>query len=209
MKRRFVALALTAPFLLGACGTDASSSAPASVSGKTAQAAAETQNVNSVAEITAGSTFNDTDVMFLQMLVDNQEQGLEMVGVASERAQRQEILDFAKAVELTQSDELTMMKNWLKEWDKPAELDERESLHADHGGLPVTTEKEIEGLQKIKKADFETAFLNLFLGHQQTAVEFAALELDKGANEQARALAERVKQSRADQIQQMLKLLNG
>ncbi|BBH65222.1 DUF305 domain-containing protein [Actinoplanes sp. OR16] len=206
MKRRFVALALTAPFLLGACGTAASQDAVA-VSSKPAQA--QTQDIKSVAEITAGSTFNDTDVMFLQMLADNEEQGLEMVALAAERAKRQEIVDFAKAVELTQTDELTMIKNWLTEWDKPIELDERESLHADHGGLPVTTEKEIAGLRKIKKADFETAFINLFLGHQQSAIEFATLELDKGGNEQAKALAERVKQSRADQVQQMLKLLNS
>jgi uncharacterized protein (DUF305 family) len=206
VKRRLVAFALTAPlFLLGACGTEA---APAPVAGKTTQAT-ETQNVKSVSEITAGSTFNDTDVMFLQMLADNEEQGLEMVAIAADRAERQEILDFAKAVELTQADELTMMKNWLTEWDKPTSLDKRESLHADHGGLPATTEQEIKALQKIKKADFETAFINLFLGHQQNAIEFATLELDQGSNEQAKALAERVKQSRADQVRQLLQLLNG
>ncbi|MEU4557547.1 DUF305 domain-containing protein [Actinoplanes sp. NPDC023936] len=208
MKRRFVALALTAPFLLGACGTEPSE---APVAGKTAQTQAEveTQNVKSVSEITAGSTFNDTDVMFLQMLVDNQEQGQEMVRIAVERAQRQDVIDMAKAVDLTQADEITMMKNWLTEWGKPTKLDKRESLHADHGGLPSTGDDEIASLKKVKKADFETAFLNLFLAHQHNAIEFAALELDKGGNEQARAYAERVKQSRADQVQQMLKLLNG
>ena len=93
MKRRFVALALTAPFLLGACGTDvAKEAAPAAT-------AAQTANVKNVSEITAGSTFNDTDVMFLQMLVDNQEQGQQMVEIAVERAQRQDVVDMAKAVD--------------------------------------------------------------------------------------------------------------
>ncbi|WP_229067586.1 DUF305 domain-containing protein [Actinoplanes sp. DH11] len=206
MKRRFVALALAAPFLLGACGTEATTE---TTTGAAKQTQAQTQNVKTVAEITAGSTFNDTDVMFLQMLADNHEQGLEMVDIAVERAQRQDVIDMAKAVELTQADELAMMKNWLTEWGKPTTLDERESLHADHGGLPSTGEQEIAALRKVKKADFETAFLNLFLAHQHNAVEFAALELDKGSNEQARQYAERVKQSRADQVQQMLKLLNG
>ncbi|WP_433827673.1 DUF305 domain-containing protein [Actinoplanes sp. CA-015351] len=205
MKRRLVALALTAPFLLGACGTAVSKEPVAS--GKTQSAT--TQNVKTVAEITAGSTFNDTDVMFLQMLVDNQEQGQQMVEIAIDRAKRQDVIDMAKAVELTQNDELEMMKNWLTEWDKPTKLDERQSLHADHGGLPSTGDEEIASLKTVKKADFETAFLNLFLAHQHNAVEFAALELDKGSNEQARAYAERVKQSRADQVQQMLKLLNS
>ncbi|MEV6306037.1 DUF305 domain-containing protein [Actinoplanes sp. NPDC051861] len=206
MKRRVVALALAAPlFLLGACGTDTAkdtSAAPAS-------AAAGTQNVKNVSEITAGSTFNDTDVMFLQMLVDNQQQGLEMVEIAAERAERPEVVDFAKAVQATQNDEVKMMQNWLTEWGKPTTVDKRVSLHADHGGMPSTGDQEIEALRTIKAGKFETAFLNLFLAHQHNAVEMAGLELDKGGNELAKSYAERVRQSRADQVQQMLKLLNG
>ncbi|WP_328463245.1 DUF305 domain-containing protein [Actinoplanes sp. NBC_00393] len=202
MKRRLVVLALTAPLLLGACGTAKEPAAPAAET-------AQTQNVKNVSEITAGATFNDTDVMFLQMLVDNQEQGLEMVEIAAQRAQRPEIVDLAKAVQATQKDEITMMKNWLTEWGKPTTVDKRVSLHADHGGLPSTGEEEISSLRTIGKKKFETAFLNLFLAHQHNAVEVAGLELDKGSNELAKQFAERVKQSRSDQVQQMLKLLAG
>ena len=205
MKRRIVALALTAPLLLGACGTAVSKEpAPAAPA-----ASAAAPNVKTVAEISAGSNYNDTDVMFLQMLVDNQQQGQQMVRTAISRAQRQDVVDMATAVELTQTDELTMMKNWLKEWGKPATLDKRESLHADHGGLPNTRNEKHASLKTVKKANFETAFLNLFLAHQHNAVELASLELSQGGNEQAKAFAERVKQSRTDQVQQMLKLLNS
>ncbi|MFC7530293.1 DUF305 domain-containing protein [Actinoplanes sp. GCM10030250] len=202
--KRWVALALAAPLLLGACGTDTGKDAAAPAAGT-----AQTQNVKNVSEISAGSTFNDTDVMFLQMLVDNQEQGLEMVEIAAERAQRPEVVDFAKAVQATQNDEISMMKNWLTEWGKPTKVDERVSLHADHGGMPSTGDQEIEALRTVGKGKFETAFLNLFLAHQHNAVEMAGLELDKGGNELAKSYAERVKQSRSDQVQQMLKLLNG
>ncbi|GLY05118.1 DUF305 domain-containing protein [Actinoplanes sp. NBRC 101535] len=199
VNRRLVALALTVPLFLGACGTAVEkSSTPV-----------QTQNVKAAADITAGDTYNDTDVMFLQMLIDNQDQALQMVDIAIDRASRQEVVDLAKAVQATQSDETAMMKNWLTSWDKPTTLDERVSLHADHGGMPSTGDEEIASLKTVKKANFETAFLNLFLAHQHNAVEFADLELDKGANDQAKAYAERVKQSRADQVQQMLKLLNS
>lgn len=203
MKRRLVAVALVAPFLLGACGTDTGS--PAAPKAGTAQ----TQDVKNVSEISAGSSFNDTDVMFLQMLVDNQEQGLTMVEIAAERAERPEVVDLAKAVQATQSDELGMMKNWLTEWGKETTVDKRVSLHADHGGMPSTGEDEIKALRTIGPKKFETAFLNLFLAHQHNAIEMAGLELDKGTNELAKSYAERVKQSRADQVQQMLKLLNS
>ncbi len=198
MKRRLVTLAVIAPLLLGACGT---AKDPAAVSSAPA--------VTNIAEITAGSTFNDRDVMFLQMLADHQQQGLQMATIGADRATRADVVDLAKAVELTQTDELTMMKNWLTEWGKPTTVDKRVSVHADHGGLPSTTDAEINSLKTVKKADFESAFLNLFLAHQHNAVEMAQLELDGGSNAQAKQFAERVKESRADQVQQMLRLLNG
>ncbi|MEU4155927.1 DUF305 domain-containing protein [Actinoplanes sp. NPDC026670] len=205
MKRR-VAAALViaaAPFLLGACGTDVDK--PAAPAGTVATKT----DVKNVAEITAGSTFNDTDVMFLQMLIDNLDQGQQMAQTAAKRATRPEVAELAKAVQVTQADEIKLMKGWLAEWGKPATLDERVSLHADHGGMPSTGDKEIASLTTVKKAQFETAFLNLFLAHQHNAVEFAQMELDKGGNELAKSFAERVKQSRTDQVQQMLKLLAG
>ncbi|MDY7091217.1 MAG: DUF305 domain-containing protein, partial [Actinomycetota bacterium] len=70
VKRRLIAAALVAPFVLGACGT-AKEPAP------TATVAAE-----AVAEIKAGDDFNDTDVMFLQMMVYHQKQGLQMTTTA-------------------------------------------------------------------------------------------------------------------------------
>lgn len=204
MKRRLAAALVIAavPLLLGACGTDVDK--PPTPAGTTAKA-----DVKNVAEITAGSTFNDTDVMFLQMLIDNLEQGQEMAQTAAKRATRPEVTELAKAVQVTQADEIKLMKGWLAEWGKPATLDERVSLHADHGGMPSTGDKEIASLKTVKKAQFETAFLNLFLAHQHNAVEFAQMELDKGGNELAKSFAERVKQSRTDQVQQMLKLLAG
>ncbi len=205
MKRRLVValIVAAAPLLLGACGTDVGKApTPAST-------AAQTQNVTNVADITAGSTYNDTDVMFLQMLIDNQQQGQEMAQIAAKRAGRPEIVQLAKAVQVTQADEIKLMTGWLAEWDKPATLDERVSLHADHGGMPSTGDEEIASLKTVPKAQFETVFLNLFLAHQHNAVEFAQLELDKGGNELTRAFAERVKQSRTDQVQQMLRLLAG
>ncbi|MDR6324684.1 DUF305 domain-containing protein [Actinoplanes couchii] len=165
--------------------------------------------MKSVSEITVGATYNDTDVMFLQMLIDNLEQGQQMAKIAADRSARPEVVDLAEAVQVTQADEIKLMKGWLDEWNKPTVLDERVSLHADHGGMPSTGDEEIDSLKTIKKAQFETAFLNLFLAHQHNAVEFAQLELDKGANDLTKSFAERVKQSRTDQVQQMLKLLAG
>ncbi len=197
MKRRLVAVALVLPFLAGACGT-----AKEPVAAPTAAAKA-------VAEIKAGEEHNDTDVMFLQMLVHHQKQGLEMTSTAISRAKSPELKTLAEAVQATEKDELTMIESWLSGWGKETEVGQAASLHADHGGLPGTGDAEIKALTTVKAASFDTAFLNLFLAHQHQAIEMAQLEKKDGANAETKAFAERVIQSRQGEIQQMLKLMNG
>jgi uncharacterized protein (DUF305 family) len=134
MRHRAAAVLLGAALVLGGCGTDAE---PVTTESATA-------------EVRAGADFNDTDVMYLQMMVAHHEQGIEMVRIAEKAAKR----------------EATGTK-------------------------------------------FEATFLNLFLAHQHEAVEMTKVEETGGANAEAKAFAERVRQSRADQIRQILNMLNG
>lgn len=181
MKRRL--LLLVVPFLLAACST--------------------------TKEQPTAAPHNDTDVMFLQMMVAHHGQGLEMVRLAGEHARRAEIRTLAKAIDVTQTDEVELMTGWLKQWQAPTTVDHAPSAHADHGGLPATGAEEIAALRKAKGPAFETAFLNLFVAHQHNAVEMAQLETEQGSNAEAKAFADRVRASRADQIRQMLRLMNG
>nr|WP_244945626.1 DUF305 domain-containing protein [Couchioplanes caeruleus] len=161
------------------------------------------------AVVKAEGKHNDTDVMYLQMMVAHHEQGLEMVRLAGKTAQRDDIKILAQAVDATQSDEVALMKSWLADWKKPATVDHAPSAHADHGGLPATSEKEIAALRKAKGEAFEKAFLNLFVAHQHNAVEMAQMERTDGENAEAKAFADRVRDSRTDQIKQMLTLMNN
>ena len=188
-------MVLSAALLLGACGTAPDS--PAQVT------------TNARAVVKAEGKFNDTDVMYLQMMVAHHEQGLEMVRLAEKTAKRDDIKILAKAVDATQSDEVAMMKSWLADWKKPTTVDHAPSAHADHGGLPATGNEEIAALKKAKGAAFETAFLNLFVAHQHNAVEMAQLEKTDGENPETKAFADRVRDSRTDQIKQMLTLINS
>ena len=195
MKTRAATLLTAAALLLGACGT--APDAPA-----TEVAAAQ-------AAIQAEGDHNDTDVMYLQMMVAHHEQGLEMVRLAEKRATSDEVRTLAQAVDATQSDEVALMTSWLKQWSAPTTVDHAPSAHADHGGLPATGPEEMVALKKAKGATFETTFLNLFVAHQHNAVEMAHLETEKGKNAEAKAFADRVRASRADQIKQMLQLMNS
>ena len=194
MRLRYAEVLLGAALVLAGCGTDVTASAEATPV---------------TAAVQADGRYNDTDVMYLQMMVAHHEQGLQMVELAEKNATRAAVRTLAEAVDVTQTDEVELMKSWLTGWSKPTTVDHAPSAHADHGGLPATGPEEIAALRKAKGSAFETTFLNLFVAHQHNAVEMAAMEQKGGANAEAKAFAERVRASRTDQIKQMLQLINS
>lgn len=161
-------------------------------------------------EIVGVSTaHNAADVMYLQMMIAHHGQGLELVGLAGARAQQKEIKTLAAAVEATQDDEVTMMRSWLGTWSKPTAVDHDPAAHAAHGGLPATGPEQIAALKDSPATDFDRSFINLFVAHQHNAVEISQWEEEKGENPEVRDFARRVRESRADQIAQMLAYLNS
>jgi uncharacterized protein (DUF305 family) len=150
------------------------------------------------------SDFNDTDVMFLQMAVPQHEQGIEMARLGEERASRKEVRDLAAAIRVTQTDELTQMKEWLTRWNQPVAADPDPTAHAGHGGLHGTDPVVLQVLRDTPAGqEFDTHFLSLLTGHQHGAVELARLAERDGANPDVRALADRVIRSRTAEIQQL------
>lgn len=163
----------------------------------------------SAASNAPASGYNDADVVYLQMMVAHHQQGLQMVRLAADRADRGQVRTLAAAVDATQSEELKLMKSWLGKWSKPTASDAAARTHLHHGAAPATGAKEINALRKTKGAGFEPAFLSLFIGHQGSAVEMARTEQSKGASPDAKAFAKRVVESRTAEIKQMLLLLNS
>lgn len=151
--------------------------------------------------------FNDTDVMFLQMMVVHHGQGLTLVRLVPERARRDEVKTLAAAIDVTQEAEQRDMRNWLRGWGRATEADPAAHVHADHGGLPLLGPEQLSALALTGGTRFETDFLNLLIGHQHNAVELARMETRSGIHPEVRDLARRIDLSRTAQIDQMLKLL--
>ncbi|GIH78575.1 hypothetical protein Plo01_50040 [Planobispora longispora] len=148
--------------------------------------------------------FNTADVMFLQMMVPHNGQGVELARLARERAAREEVRILAAAVVTAQEAETATMAGWLRGWDQPATAPADE--HAAHGGMPETSEREIAEVTGAAPADFETRFLDTLIAHQDDAVQLARAEAAAGLHPEVRRLAERIDLSRTAQIEQMLRL---
>lgn len=194
---RFAAVALAAALLAG-CGSAAPEPAPV----------ARAQTAPPVAD----AVYNDTDVVFLQMMVAHHGQTLEILKLARTRGTDPQVAQLAAAIEATQATELEVMKGWLTGWGEPLTGDAAHAAHASHaanGALPITAADEMASLRKASKAQFQTTFLNVLIGHQHTAIEMARQEAGGGANAQAKDLANRIDRSRTEQIKQLLGMVAG
>ncbi len=150
--------------------------------------------------------YNATDVMFVQMMVAHNAPAAQMLRLAQERTGDKQLKTLAAAIEVTQADEVKSMLTWLGNWEQPTVAPTMTEAHSEHAGMPATGETEIAALRAAGDSAFDKTFLNLFIGHQHQAVEFALMEIRGGASPAALQLAHRVDQSRRAQIEIMLKM---
>ncbi|GGM19812.1 DUF305 domain-containing protein [Dactylosporangium sucinum] len=156
---------------------------------------------------TASKYYNDTDVMFSQMMVAHHGQCLELVRLARTKAVREDVRTLAAAIDVTEADELKTMQVWLESWGQPPTADP--SAHAGHGGAHGTDPADIAALGALDGPEFERKFLTMLVAHQHNAVEIARMETGSGINPGALDLAKRIDQSRTAEIQQMLRYLDS
>jgi len=180
--RRTFALALVVPLLLAGCGTDREKPGPA-------------------ASAAVAPGFNDTDVMFVQMIVAHHRQGIAIAEIGAERATRADLKVLAGAIVATEKDEAARLEGWLKVWKQPAAADP--AAHGAHGGMPVTSEKKIAKLRTTSRAKVDKAVLDLLIAHQDDAIRLARYETAGGRNINAVGYAKQVDESRTAQIGQM------
>ena len=131
---------------------------------------------------------NETDVMFLQMLVPHHRQGINIVRLAEGRKISTDVRMLVTAIEATQATEIEKMSAWLLAWGKPMTADP--GSHAAHGGMPGTSTAELTALRNATDAEFEEKFLDMLIAHQDDARQLARMELAGGVNWEARDLAD-------------------
>jgi uncharacterized protein (DUF305 family) len=154
----------------------------------------------------APPAYNPADVMFLQMLIPQNQQGIEIVRLAANHPLPPALQELAAAIESTQQTEITDMRNWLRAWSQPETMDMNPQAHTGHGGMKMTSPDLVGTLRSTPDAEFSRKFLDVLTGQQQGAVELAQTEnsANGGVNAQARDLARRVIESRSAEVKQLL-----
>lgn len=171
--RPWIAVTAAAVLLLGGCDTATGSQTPGP---------ATTTAVS--------SRFNAADVTFVRALIPHHLQGVQIAEIGVRRAARPETRMLAGAIVATQRDEATRLQGWLTTWKQPA-------------APAPAPDKQIAALATVPAANFDDAFLDLLIAHQDAAVKLARTETGAGANLNALAFARQVDESRTAEIQQM------
>jgi uncharacterized protein (DUF305 family) len=117
------------------------------------------------------------DTKFMQGMIHHHAQAIEMVELLKTRTQRKDMKLLGLKIEVSQNDEMKMMRNWLK--------DRGEEAPMDHGGghmmmmsagsemppMPgMLTEKQMKALAAAKGAAFDKLFLEGMIQHHEGAL---------------------------------------
>ncbi|BCB88289.1 DUF305 domain-containing protein [Phytohabitans suffuscus] len=163
----------------------------------------------SAAPATVDGARNPTDVMFLQMMLAHHEPAATLLELGRGKATRADVRGLAGELATAVAAETRTITGWLESWGEPLVSTAHADAHAAHGGLPALGDKEIAELGRTGGAEFDTAFLNLLIGHQHGAVELARMEATSGQNPQVKELAARTDEATRAQIQQLLRMVAG
>ncbi len=182
LARRFAPLALA--LLLTACAGEGGASTPA-----------QPNNVN------------DTDVIFVQLMIPHHQQAVEMAKEADTRAADPRIKEIAEKVRTLQTSEIKLMSGWLRAWGKPT-LPGGIS-HSKHAMPGMMSPQDLEKLRQAKGAAFDRLFLQMMIEHHEGAITMAKEEQAKGKNPEVKALAKWLGVNQTTEVGQMKQMLSG
>lgn len=159
---------------------------------------------------TKGVTFSPADVAFMSGMIGHHAQALEMVALLKTRTEREDMKLFALRIEVSQADEIKMMKRWLELRNQPVPGE-----HAHHAPgaklMPgMLTADDMAKLAAARGAAFDKLFLEYMIRHHEGAlVMVKELFNSPGAAQEAEvyAFASDVEADQAMEIERMRGML--
>jgi len=198
--RRLVVVAATAAsaVVLAACGGNDSGG----------HAAHRSPSPSASSPSASAGAHNAADVAFAKGMIPHHRQAVEMAGLAAGRASSSQVKELAAKIKQAQDPEIKTMSGWLTAWGEQVPEEMPGMDHSAHSGMPgMMSTKDMAALKKKSGKAFDTAFMEMMVGHHQGAVEMAGAEKKKGAYGPAKTLADAVIKAQNAEIVRMNKLL--
>jgi len=117
------------------------------------------------------------DVAFMTGMIAHHQQALVMTALVADRTTARDIRLLALRIELSQSDEINLMKSWLRARAEPVPGEGEHAGHDMHEGhlMPgMLTPEQIATLQAARGIEFDKRFLEYMIQHHEGAITMVA-----------------------------------
>lgn len=152
-------------------GPSPASSGPRTVQAGAPGAASRTVDPDELSS-SAGPTYVEADVRFMQGMIPHHAQALEMVGLVRDRATTELVRRMALRMEISQRDEIALMSQWLDA------RGERQPPAYDRNTGPfmpgMLTPEQMASLEAAEGSEFDRLFLELMIQHHEGAIDMVA-----------------------------------
>ncbi|GAA0375867.1 DUF305 domain-containing protein [Acrocarpospora corrugata] len=148
-----------------------------------------------VAEPVAASTFNATDVAWLQLLIPMTEQALVLIESVPEHTANPQVIQLATAMNGEHREQLTRLRALLGRAGVP-ETD----IHDGHDIPGIVTPDDLLILTKTRDATFDRLFAEHVGDYLRQSVLVAKGEQDSGADRETKAFAQTMSQARTGEL---------
>ena len=128
----------------------------------------------------AVSSYSPDDVRFMQDMIPHHHQAVQMAELVADRTNRQELVDAAGRINLSQRDEIEFMELWLSDrGESVPNASDHEAMHTDHRMAGMATPEQLAELAASDATDFDRIFLQLMITHHEGAVTMVEELLDQ------------------------------
>lgn len=163
------------------------------------------------------SISNNPDVIdahFIEQMIPHHEDAITMSELALEKATRPEVKELANNIISSQSNEITQMKAWYKDWfgrDLPTgdEVMNQHGMMSNNSQMHMGMTGTDMDMQSLENAqDFDRAFIEDMIPHHQMAVMMASMLKNGTDRPEMKKLADDIIAAQTSEIDLMRKWLN-
>jgi len=114
--------------------------------------------------------FTEADTRFMQGMISHHAQAIEMVALIPDHTSREDMRLLGRRIDLSQADEIKMMKHWLESRGQEVPSEHAHHMH-DAKLMPgMLTPEEMEHLANAKGDEFDRLFLEGMIKHHGGAL---------------------------------------
>ena len=149
-----------------------------------------------------GSTYNQIDVAFVQMMIVHHTQAVAMTQLVPERAGGTGLRALAARMQASQAPEI----KWLKQWLQARKLPETDPGH-DHTTMPgMQTPADLAALAAARQSEFDSKFVTMMTAHHKGALQMAGDVLTGGTDQVLHEVANEMAVEQGSEIRRMEQL---